>query len=1802
MRNFFISIVFLLSILLSTEVSGVIEGQWTLENSPYEVTGDITISPYTSLTIDPGVEVIFMGPYEMEVNGEIHADGTEELPIIFSGYNGDLWLGLDLHYSTSLSSFSWCNFSDTGQNFLSFYYSYDTTIDHCTFDSYSNVAIHSEDNYSVLTISNSSFTTSNNVKSIEAANTFLVIDNTVIDGGSRAVEMHAGSLEIDGLNVSNAEIGVHISDASGYEKSIKNSVFTNCSSSGIYVGDNCNLNVHNCEFTNNYNGIDLYNGSNLEVIDSDFLSNDQNHINIYAQYASYLVDSCSFIGGDYGIKHHQGSGAYDRIIRNCEFQGMSDYAIHFQYSSAGQKVINCSIHDNGSGIYNPRTVTNSLIYGNNYYGIHDGDNYAQINNCTIVNNQYGVYRGTIENSIIYFNSDYQSYDSSVSYSNVQGGAEGEGNIDQNPSFQDFITLELHESSPCIDSGSPSPASYDLCFPPSQGTALNDMGAFGGPGACGWLENSNGAISPLSTYLDFGYLISGYHDTLSLSFDVSNLEIEKIYQFTIESNDSENYFSSSISEMTIYPSTSDQSVDIIYHPTSSGSHSATLYIQEVSDNPQEFEIQLLGTGVGGTEVTGVVEGQWTLDNSPYLVSGDITISPYTSLTIDPGVEVIFMGPYEMEVNGEIHADGTEELPIIFSGYNGDLWLGLDLHYSTSLSSFSWCNFSDTGQNFLSFYYSYDTTIDHCTFDSYSNVAIHSEDNYSVLTISNSSFTTSNNVKSIEAANTFLVIDNTVIDGGSRAVEMHAGSLEIDGLNVSNAEIGVHISDASGYEKSIKNSVFTNCSSSGIYVGDNCNLNVHNCEFTNNYNGIDLYNGSNLEVIDSDFLSNDQNHINIYAQYASYLVDSCSFIGGDYGIKHHQGSGAYDRIIRNCEFQGMSDYAIHFQYSSAGQKVINCSIHDNGSGIYNPRTVTNSLIYGNNYYGIHDGDNYAQINNCTIVNNQYGVYRGTIENSIIYFNSDYQSYDSSVSYSNVQGGAEGEGNIDQNPSFQDFITLELHESSPCIDSGSPSPASYDLCFPPSQGTALNDMGAFGGPGACGWLDTDSDIETAIILTYPSIEANPGDTLSYPIAITFPDSISVSSFSAEVECSYGEVQVSDVQMGQMFDNLNWSTSFNGDNCPMLLWAASDQSISGSGEFLNLDLIIPEDVDTGLVQISIPSIQFDEVNFNIDQLEGGIYIEEEEVPPPLIPNYGDVSLNGSITAFDASLILDNIIGEEEFSDQQILNGDVSGDSTLSAYDASLILQYGVELIDVFPADSGSFSEYAQGDIMLPNGIAKPGDIIEIPFNLTNGQNILSFEMEVDYDSEVFEFQSITWSDNIGEFIKVYNTENGMLRLAGAGSLPDGQEGVFLSIQLLALDGMDEDGAYIHLNNLRWNEEPYSTDPITTFIEFDPSIIYNSVYQSGLSLVSFPIQSEDSSLDNIFGNLIGNMTSIISEGQASTYNQFLGWVGNLQNISHLDGYWISLSNSDEIFIDGLPLGDSVVYDLNYGANLISYPFLYNSYLSSALPENSHEFLEGVIGQGVASTYVEGLGWIGSLEAFQEGGGYWFKSNTEIEFSYLNQEDFTNRVHTNSQKLSHEDFAFHQTTKQGFYFIKDIYSELVDISEGDWIVAYNNNVVVGSRQWSGRYTDIPAMGADSNPNSIGYLSNGQIPSFKLITSDGKEFVLEGNVSSWSDLGIQVLDLYVVEELKPNQFTLEPSYPNPFNPSTTISYMISESTNLNLSIYNMKGQLIEILHDGILEPGYYEKVWNASEFSSGIYIIKMSTDTGFISSQKIILVK
>ena len=70
--------------------------------------------------------------------------------------------------------------------------------------------------------------------------------------------------------------------------------------------------------------------------------------------------------------------------------------------------------------------------------------------------------------------------------------------------------------------------------------------------------------------------------------------------------------------------------------------------------------------------------------------------------------------------------------------------------------------------------------------------------------------------------------------------------------------------------------------------------------------------------------------------------------------------------------------------------------------------------------------------------------------------------------------------------------------------------------------------------------------------------------------------------------------------------------------------------------------------------------------------------------PKLGDVSLNGEISALDASLILAHTIGQNPLEGNGLGVADVSGNGSVSAYDASLILQYVVGILSCFPADAG--------------------------------------------------------------------------------------------------------------------------------------------------------------------------------------------------------------------------------------------------------------------------------------------------------------------------------------------------------------------------------------------------------------------------------------------------------------------------------------------------------------------------------------
>jgi parallel beta-helix repeat protein len=226
--------------------------------------------------------------------------------------------------------------------------------------------------------------------------------------------------------------------------------------------------------------------------------------------ANCILAGSTINGGKNGIYCSQASPT----ITNCNISANSAAGIYL-YRGSNPVITHCRINNNsGSGIemvpylggrlkqYNHPVITHCVIAANGKHGI-TGD-YPTITNNTICDNtESGINdsTSTITNSIIYFNGDGTLTTqlpvelSTVTYSDIQGFATNDGNIDADPLFADPVNGDYHlksqagrwdpasqmwvqdqVNSPCIDGGDPN--STVGLEPEPNGSVIN-MGAYGG---------------------------------------------------------------------------------------------------------------------------------------------------------------------------------------------------------------------------------------------------------------------------------------------------------------------------------------------------------------------------------------------------------------------------------------------------------------------------------------------------------------------------------------------------------------------------------------------------------------------------------------------------------------------------------------------------------------------------------------------------------------------------------------------------------------------------------------------------------------------------------------------------------------------------------------------------------------------------------------------------------------------------------------------------------------------------------------------------------------------------------------------------------------------------------------------------------------------------------------------------------------------------------------------------------------------------------------------------------------------------
>jgi len=89
--------------------------------------------------------------------------------------------------------------------------------------------------------------------------------------------------------------------------------------------------------------------------------------------------------------------------------------------------------------------------------------------------------------------------------------------------------------------------------------------------------------------------------------------------------------------------------------------------------------------------------------------------------------------------------------------------------------------------------------------------------------------------------------------------------------------------------------------------------------------------------------------------------------------------------------------------------------------------------------------------------------------------------------------------------------------------------------------------------------------------------------------------------------------------------------------------------------------------------------------------------------------------------------------------------------------------------------------------------------------------------------------------------------------------------------------------------------------------------------------------------------------------------------------------------------------------------------------------------------------------------------------------------------------------------------------------------------------------------------------------------------------------------KPVTFKVQGAYPNPFNPTTTISYSIPEAGNVNMTVYDLKGRQIADLVNGYRVEGAHQVSFNASGLASGVYLYQLESN-GQVAIGKMMLLK
>jgi len=184
----------------------------------------------------------------------------------------------------------------------------------------------------------------------------------------------------------------------------------------------------------------------------------------------------------------------------------------------------------------------------------------------------------------------------------------------------------------------------------------------------------------------------------------------------------------------------------------------------------------------------------------------------------------------------------------------------------------------------------------------------------------------------------------------------------------------------------------------------------------------------------------------------------------------------------------------------------------------------------------------------------------------------------------------------------------------------------------------------------------------------------------------------------------------------------------------------------------------------------------------------------------------------------------------------------------------------------------------------------------------------------------------------------------------------------------------------------------------------------------------------------------------------------------------------------------------------------------------------------------------------------------------------------------------------------ELYSFIANIKSGKVLLKWNTATETNNKGFN-----VERKLNNTDWSSVGFVKGNGTTSEKREYSFTDKPGVPGTISyrlkqTDFDGSFDYSDIQTVENnIQPTGFLLEQNFPNPFNPSTVISFSLPVKSNIKLKVLNILGKEVATLKDGVCEAGNYNVTFDASNLSSGIYFYSLITNNGIIT-KKMTLIK